>query len=241
MKLFHGTSGTAVPKILKHGIRARRFTKKSNWDKNPSHQDSIYLTTCYAGYFAHCAIKRGSVLGILEIETEGLEEFSFRPDEDFLDQAFAQGGSRVDKKLRDTLKGLTTQQRALWFRDNIDLFSGSWQASLEHLGNVSYQDSIPPEHITRAVTFDWKKNPAIGREFLEPLINIQNYKFCSQRYKALTAWLFGDPMNREDIYIFSTEALNLMPDDDNKKMFLENRKEFEKLLDDRSGITVLKG
>src|SRR5579872_5763031 len=101
MLLYHGTSGNAVPRILKQGIRARRLTKKSNWDKNPSHADSIYLTTAYAGYFAHCATKRGSLLGILEVDTAQLDEDSFRPDEDFLDQVFAQGGSRVEKKLRD--------------------------------------------------------------------------------------------------------------------------------------------
>jgi RNA:NAD 2'-phosphotransferase (TPT1/KptA family) len=70
MKLYRGTAGEDVRAILKHGIKPRRATKKNNWKHSvASHEHAVYLTSVYAGYFAHQAAKT-SKLGIIEIETD---------------------------------------------------------------------------------------------------------------------------------------------------------------------------
>ena len=238
MRLFHGTSGKAVSKILEQGIQPRRRTKKTNWDNAPSHPNAIYLTTCYAGYFAHCAVKRSTLLGMVEIDTDKLYEAFLRPDEDFLEQAFREGGNRINKPLRDTLKGKDMLECTAWFREHLDEFSHVWRASVDNIGNCCYMGRIAPEAITRAVTFDYKLNSEIGLEFLNPTITLANYKFCSQRYKALTAWLFGDPVQVED-FLAPMPALESL-DGEMKVMYEQRIAHWKELITNRSGITVLK-
>jgi hypothetical protein len=45
MKLYHGTSARLLKSALKHGLRPRLHAD-SNWEKNPSHPQMVYLSTC---------------------------------------------------------------------------------------------------------------------------------------------------------------------------------------------------
>jgi hypothetical protein len=168
VKLYHGTDGRNIRKMLRDGIHPRKLTRKNNWKHGAeSNPHAVYLTTAYAGYFARLASKT-SLLGILEIESSELDEDLFRPDEDFIEQA--------SRKAEEDIQGRTE-----YFRDNIHDYAHLWEKSLEYLGTCSYVGNILPSAITRASTFDSKKNRYIARELLDPTITIANFRFCADR------------------------------------------------------------
>jgi hypothetical protein len=237
MKLYHGTAGENVTAILKHGIRPRRLTRKNNWKHSvASHMHAVYLTSAYAGYFAHQAAKT-SKLGILEIDADKLDSELFRPDEDFLEQA-TRNGKPLSQELK-RLGKLSMNQRTEWFRKHLDDYADAWEASVEHLGNCCYLGEIPPGAITRASVFDYKKNPLVATELLEPTITIVNFRFCSNRYKALTRWLMGETVDPDDLLIVPRSVLGNMP-----KEFRDAVDHWDdkarKRLNDRSGLTMIR-
>jgi hypothetical protein len=131
MKLYNGTAGENVPAVLKHGIRPHRLTRKYNWKHSvASHKHAVYLTSAYAGYFAHQAAKT-SKLGVLEIDTDKLDPELFRPDEDFLEQA-TRNGKPLNRQLK-RLGKLSMNERTEWFREHLDDYADAWEASVEHL------------------------------------------------------------------------------------------------------------
>ena len=95
MLLYHGTSEEEEKIALKEGLKPRSGTGvKSNWEHTiASNPANVYLTHCYAPYFAMSASKgeAGSVCqpslrpmrwAIIEIDTDKLDEGCFLPDED---------------------------------------------------------------------------------------------------------------------------------------------------------------
>lgn len=48
--------------------------------------------------------------------------------------------------------------------------------------------------ISRAVAVDYNRAKFTCYEAINPTITLINYKFCGNRYRNLTAWLFGYPM-----------------------------------------------
>jgi hypothetical protein len=200
MKLYHGTDGRNIKRMLRDGIHPRKITRKNNWGHSvSSNPHAVYLTTAYAGYFAMLAAKT-SLLGILEIDSSRLDKELFRPDEDFIEQA-----------ARKTDEGM--KERTKHFRDNIEDYSHLWKKSLEYLGTCSYAGNIPPSAITRASTFDYKKNRYIARELLDPTITIANFRFCADKYQALTSWLIGDDIEPDRLLLVPRSMFGEIPKD----------------------------
>ena len=99
---------------------------------------------------------------------------------------------------------------------------------------------IPPEATTRASVFDYKKNKLVAKELLEPTITIANFKFCSDRYQALTRWLMGDTIDPDDLLIVPRSALAGMPKEFRNAIDHWDDKA-RKLPNDRSGLNIVKG
>jgi hypothetical protein len=236
VKLYHGTAGENVSVMLKRGIKPRRATGKNNWKHSvASHPNAVYLTSAYAGYFAHQAAKT-SKLGIIEIETDLLDQDLFRPDEDFLEQA-TRSGKTTNPKL-DRLKTKSMSARTKWFSNHLDEFAGAWEDSVKHLGTCCYLGTIPPAAITRASVFDYKKNPLVAKELLEPTITIANFRFCAERYQALTRWLMGEDIDPDSLLIVPKSALQNMPEEFREAIGGWGE-QTEKRLKDRSGLKVV--
>lgn len=229
MRLYHGTSGAMVERILKEGIKPRG-SRAGNWKHTvESNPRCAYLTSAYAGYFAHSATKRGTRLGILEVETGLLDERDLLPDEDFLEQC-SRGQKWDNKIIQRALRGKGMKQRTTWFRDNAFLFQSLWEKSIEHMGTCCYHGVITPRAITHAVIFDWNKNTHFGMRLIDPTITPMNYKLCGDGYKALTKWLMDEPITLEDL-------LTPVPIEFYTP---EQRAELQADIDNRSGIEVLK-
>jgi hypothetical protein len=192
-KVYHGTSAKYLPEILKSGIVPRKRTGNSNWDHTVKSRDEfVYLTAAYAPYFAAQAVQEVEKALVLEIDLDKLDSRYMYPDEDAVAQSLMaekdEGGFESQEeadKFDMTLNELT---------DSLDMeqYRHLWKNSLRALGNVAHRGPIPPEAITRYVTLDFTKHREFYFMVLDPTISILNYQICGQKYRDMTAWLFGD-------------------------------------------------
>lgn len=201
MKLYHGTSEANLDAILRDGIVPRGLRNKNgNWEHTvESNPEVVYLTNCYAAYFAlnasatdagdHFEMTRGL---ILEIDTDLVDDWFLVPDEDVMEQA---------GRDRDDLPGeWTMEERTVFYRKQLKehFGRGTWQASIDGMGTCGHWGTVPPEAITRYVVIDWKALPVVVRELaLDPCITLMNYHVLSKKYRDVTAWLFKDRTSLE--------------------------------------------
>lgn len=184
MKLYHGTSAKNIPSILSNGILPRG-KRKGNWKHTvDSHKDCVYLTDTYAVFFAMTSVKPDEKCAIIEIETEHLDFFGLLPDEDTLEQA---------TRGFDDIQG-NMIQRTKKYRSMLKNYSGTgaWMQSLEMLGNCCYLGIVPPRAITRIATLSTRM---LGFA-CDPSISIINQRIMGDYYKAMTAKIFGDPIDQ---------------------------------------------
>lgn len=184
MKLYHGTSSKHLDSILKRGI-CPRGGKKSNWDMASRH-DAVYLSACYAPYFAIQATRSLKHQPcIIEIETDVLPHALLVPDEDAIEQIM---------RGKDKVKG-DMETRTAWYRDRLHMFTATpdWLASIRALGNCAYLDYIPPYCITDIITVDYTEGDArkmLGL-VLDPTITVMNMQVAGGYYRDLTHWFFA--------------------------------------------------
>ena len=208
MKLYHGTSERVARIAWEHGLQSRQWQgveeqeDRSRW-QFPSGYDRIYLTNCYAAYFAMVASndERWNDNGrwaIVEVDAEELQLF---PDEDFLEQATR---GRNDLPLDDDElgppwpelheAGRDVHKRSKWFRDYACHFPHLAGDSLEHLGTCAVFDEVPAENITRVMLFDpiaSDGNRVAATFAMDPQISLINYKIMRGKYEALLDWFLG--------------------------------------------------
>ena len=225
MKLYHGTSESAVTKILSQGFIKPRGKGRGNWkhtvDSNP---DAIYLTDAYAIYFAGNAAKldKNERLAVIEIDTEKLNPFWMAPDEDFLEQATRK---QAGENLAPTNKPMKFRTR--WYRKRLLNFTPSWQLSLEHMGNCTYHNHIPTSAITRIAFIEPDAYARmIWMAGLDPMITIMNYRIMGLKYRNSIKQLFHDPITEEDD--FSRLRIDDLPEDQKARLLEEYSKVWTK-------------
>lgn len=199
MKLYHGTSESAVSQILSEGIKPRKYTEVSNWDHCfPSCESNVYLTSCYAPYYAYCASPElESKWAIIEVDTDRLDSKGMRPDEDFIVQAVGTCKDAEPGTLAELLKQVDKDDVHKHVMNNLDSLAGFWESSISHLGTCSYKGTIPTDAIDRVSVFDPAKFPDIYF-LVDPVISLMNYTVCGNRYKAVTRLLMGDEVDPEE-------------------------------------------
>lgn len=223
MLLYHGTTASVARKAIKEGLKPRKHHGNTNWEHTTeSHPDCIYLTTCYAGYYAACASGKNQ-WGIIEVDTDHLDGKRLFPDEDYLEAVISHPKNASWK----FLKGMESNERVAFFRDSLPAYSYLWEDSVKHLGNCCYQGTIPPEAITRVSTFDKKSNLNMAYMCLDPSITLLNFKICGEKYKAMSRWLSGYAVTAEELnqpfpFISEKQRLN-----------------FEEVAANQSGVTVI--
>lgn len=225
MKLYHGTSEEVARLALKEGLKPRKLTGRSNWKETVESNDyAVYLTTAYAGYFASAT---GSErLGIVEVDTDLLDQMFLVPDEDFLEQASR--GQKVQGLRAKTMEG-----RTRWFRQNLFSFNHLWRASIDGLGNCAYLSSIPPKAITRAAVID-AKHPLIMYH-VDPMIMLLNYMIMGGKYRAISRWLIGESVLTEEVVMMPR------PTPEIPEIYRQKWEQTEKLLADRTGWELIHG
>jgi hypothetical protein len=187
VKLYHGTSSVFTDPILKDGLKPRRFTRRSNWKHtSPSAPAMVYLTECYAGYFANVAACNADPDGkgdhrwlIVEIDTDLLDAASLRPDEDWI--AHNLGLLSDGRKSESEKYKFVGDCRRL-----MDLNPQFWNESVKRMGTCAHKGVIPPCAFSAAVVFNWEENCHLAAVCLEPIICPMNYKLMGDHYRALT-------------------------------------------------------
>ena len=187
--VYHGTSESAARRALKKGILPRDMSgKRGNWkhtvDSNPS---MVYLTTAYAPYFASATTNLDRERpAIVEVNLDALDQVKLYPDEDFIEQALR------GKKLGASAD---IHKRNLYVIKHIEEYRENWKLSLEKLGTICHKGIVPSGSITKVVVFDPKKNVDIFRDTLNPTITLANYRFCGEKYRAMTRWFMGEDID----------------------------------------------
>jgi hypothetical protein len=140
-----------------------------------------YMSIGYPFYYAlqTATVADGERLLVFEIDLDRLVEILLHPDEDFIAQALAQQEGRPLMEVHDEVV------------ESLECYQQHWQLSLEKIGNVCYQSTIPPEAITRYCLFDLKERPELGLWMSDPSISILNFTFCKDKYVGLVNWIFG--------------------------------------------------
>jgi hypothetical protein len=205
MRLYHGTNGSWLENILKNGLEPRRRIKsRNNWThvKHQSNPGAVYLTDSYAPYFSFNA-SRGQhpSCAVVEIDTDKLDNELLSYDEDAWEQ-IGRAPDKAGRTPRDGVAGDMSQRTLHYRRKQRDWESQyqfsvpghpewrGWQVSLFALGTCCYLGDVPPEAITRAVR--WPHKPNIWMAFVwDPTISMINQRIMGDRYRALTAMLFG--------------------------------------------------
>lgn len=178
MIIYHGTNTKNLESILKEGIKPR-LNKKSNWDTGigRSRKDLVYLTTCYAPYYAYSSCKKDEKGVILKLDIDETK-VKLYPDEEFLFDCL-----RKNINGRETKEVIKEYNRINPKKHNfINVKTGekaTWQDSLKYLGTVS-ADFIPREMII-GYHIDEPKNRYIFN--CDPCINQINFMLCSAQYK----------------------------------------------------------
>lgn len=190
MKLYHGTSSKIAKKALKTGLLPRSITGTSQWEHTiDSNPDCVYLTDAYPLYFSvNAANTKNSQPAIIEIDTDKLDQSKLYPDEDVLEQA----GRKAD----DLPKDWDMNKRTEHYRTLLPMYNrGEWKKSLEAMGTCAYGGTIPPEAITRIVIIDHKKQAGLCWTAMDASISLLNYNFMKGKYRALTNWIFQNPID----------------------------------------------
>jgi hypothetical protein len=176
LKLYHGTSIKHLESILKQGIKPRG-KKQGVWDKCPSRHDRVYLSNCYAPYFAFSADEDTGV--IFEIDTDKLDARKMGADEDVVAQVL-----HTHDKTQDLFE-LTKSIK-------LEKFDAVWDKSLEAMGTCSYKGAIPVKAITRYAIVDFSKATWLWVRCADISISLIHHAFCGKEQENLTAWIFGD-------------------------------------------------
>lgn len=205
MKLYHGTSERALARILKQGItpRSQRGKNKGNWKHTvTSHPDCVYLTSVYGLYFAMCAT--GSKVSgrpvVIEVDTLRLNPFKLWPDEDFL--------AHMTKHAPGMPIGLKLRERSAWYRDRLGEYAHLWDRSVAGMGTCAYNGTVISAAITRYVMVDTTKQGRLLCEAVDPSISIWNYIIVGSKYRAMTNWLFNDPVDLDQMPAVKVPAAN---------------------------------
>jgi hypothetical protein len=188
----------------------------------------VYLTDAYAPYFALLSTNiRRERPAIIEVDLDSLDQARLYPDEDFIEQALRK------RKLGDSND---IKKRNRYIIRHIEDYRENWKLSLENLGNVCFRGAVPARAITKVVLFDPKKNPAMAADSLNPTITLANYKFCGERYRAITRWFMGEDIDPATVAF----GVQLPPEVINQLSYAtEAIKAAGKTLGNRSGLRVI--
>lgn len=197
-RLYHGTAGRYLDRILAEGLLPRSklpvvdgAVEQGNWEHTvPSNPAVVYVTNAYPLHFCAASLRSEDAHGlIVEIDSAQLDAELLRPDEDFLEQIM---------RGRDDLPAeWSLTQRNVYYRDRMADYDPL--QSLRLLGTMAYAGPIPPAAITRILLVKAKTIGRLIRLGFDPMIALANYRFMGAFYRSGTRWMFGDVERIDDL------------------------------------------
>lgn len=190
--LYHGTNETSVMKILREGLHPR-MERVGNWEDFPSNPKCVYLTNCYAPYFALSAMMtNGGRMGIVEIRTTDEMLNNCVPDEDYLEHSTRNGHPYTTEE---------TIERTKLCQSKMLEMKGEWEESLSGLGNLCHLGPIDSKYIRRVALLDgeqwrWLLWYSMGLDFR---VAVSQHSKNLPKQRALTRWIFGEHVSYREI------------------------------------------
>ncbi|MCH6206289.1 hypothetical protein L3V16_20920 [Brucella ciceri] len=191
MRICHGTSSVHLESILVEGLKPRG-SKASNWQA-ASHADLVYLSQAYALHYAGNAVdKKGGNIVLVEIDTDLLPETrSMLADEDAILSALSMGiierpdfaNYDPDLPLHDIAELITADL------EKFAEVGADAEWSLSVIGNCTHHGTVPPEAITRIVSYSAEANWWMG--FHDPVIGIPNFRYLGGEFIKTQLCLLG--------------------------------------------------
>ena len=200
--LYHGTSYRALASILAQGIAPRKTHRRTNWEAAvESNEDTVYLTTAYAHYFAVNATNSDDATDagvVLEVATDQLDFGAgfFVPDEDCIEQGTR--GHHIPGTPRWLSGSRDMVRRTRWFRRHAHKFDPN--ASLENLGTVGWRGVVPVAAVRRLVLIPRKTLIDLLLAY-DPTITILNYRLLGERYRTFMRSLFDAAPSASDALV----------------------------------------
>lgn len=181
--LYHGTNLSALDAILANGIKPRgRDGRRNNWKHTVgSNASCVYLSNCYAFYFAYSSTKDGEPLVVLEVATRSLLP-ALCADEDALEQS----GRGRDRLPSDW----SMKRRTIYYRKRAHLYDPAGSIAL--LGTCGHIGTVPASAITRVAIIAPQDGIRLILQAHDPSITIINHSFMGEQHARFHRWLFGD-------------------------------------------------
>jgi hypothetical protein len=237
MKLYHGTTGRFLPRILRDGLQGRKFTKvKGHFDHTvQSNPEAVYLTDAYPWHFASIASKgqKKDWPGlILEIERDRLLPWLLCPDEDYLEATTRKQGPECGPGFCPTDWDL--KARCKHYRKIAKLNPDLADDSLKRLGTCAYYGAIPWSAVTRYALIDWGKlHPVMRIRCVDSMVSMINYRLLAERHREFTRWFFDPDVDAKKMLDYSGVL-----DADLGKLMQQQIAHLSEVLQKRDGIRV---
>ena len=173
--LYHGTSLSNFEKIKTQGIKPRG-KKESNWKEiGISRPDLVYLTNCYACYYALSAVKKDNdkqVVIKIKIDPKKIKLYL---DEEFIYHALEYNKADNRTMAKDLYNTINPKNLTSLIKDRFKR-KITWVDSLNFMGTVSC-DFVPVENIISYTILD-----STGFLYCDPSISPLNYKILAREY-----------------------------------------------------------
>jgi len=192
--LYHGTSQNSLIGMIERGIMPRGGTGKDNWQHTvTSNPKTVYLSNCFAHYFAFSAEKEKEGGAALEIDVAKLDRFAFVADEDAVEQSTR--GHHIPHTPKWLSQSNDMARRTRWFRDHAHLFDPS--VAMRALGTVGYQGVIPWSAVKRVALFTHAQlcHAAI---IADPTISTLLFKIKGPWYQQFTRSIFDHDLKADE-------------------------------------------
>jgi len=194
--LYHGTTERALASIKRRGLRPRKKGTKGNYANAISGSDLIYLTDCYAIFYAGNAAKGKDRLAVLQIDMDKLDPTAFLADEDFIAQCLTKQMEHDGTKDNRCPKSRLRYCRDFIAPSRPDLA----MPSLDMMGTIAYRGIIPADAITQVALMTGKDYGKVVVHGHDPSTGVLNHQLLGGRYEGWLAWLFGLPVDYIDLF-----------------------------------------
>ena len=224
--LYHGTRINNLESVLASGLRPRGEAP-SNWKKQPSRPDCVYLSTNQGFAHGKSHDENGRV-AVFEVELASLNKRLLYPDEDYVADYLAhQPGSR------ETYHDLLPQVLSC-----IGSYKKYWRLSISEMGSVAHRGPIPVQAITRYCTVDFRKRVPLDLTCDGPVSSLFQYQTLERKLTQNTKWFFGDCT--EHYEATAIRDVYAIAEGDALAVFERRLKIWLRESADRTGITVVR-
>lgn len=203
MLLYHGTTEEIARAALTEGIPPCPKPTDEDEEDVPISLCSTRLTTAYAGHFAMLASGEDERCGIIEVDTDKLDEMAMFIGGGFLRQPANHLRSSIDKLSLvevNMRKRVNAREHQKGYCPEFQVFN--WKDSIELVGLMEYCAPVEATAITRVSIFNPRANQLVASAMglSSSTFTNSNHQERGDRLCAITRWLMGESITLREFY-----------------------------------------